>query len=76
MASDGQTSYCFRWVPDYNVTWSGPVSGSVVLMADGDFIISSLPPGIYTIEVTDATGCTTTCQFIIASAIPWDLDYR
>jgi len=74
LASDGQGQVTVSGgVPDYNVTWSGPVSGSVVLMADGDFIISSLPPGIYTIEVTDATGCTTTCQFTIASAIPCDL---
>jgi len=74
LASDGQGQVTVSGgVPDYNVTWSGPVSGSVVLMADGDFIITSLPPGVYTIEVTDATGCTTTCQFTIASAIPCDL---
>jgi len=74
MANDGQGQVTVSGgVPDYTVSWTGPVSGSVVLMADGDFIISSLPPGIYTVEVTDATGCTTTCQFTIMSAIPCDL---
>ncbi len=59
-------------IPPYNIQWTGPVSGSVILNADGSFTITSLGGGVYTIQVQDASanGCITTCQFVINSNIP------
>jgi gliding motility-associated-like protein len=60
-------------VPPYDVDWSGPVSGSVTVPADGDFVITSLTQGVYTVEVEDAQGCMATCEFIITSPEPCEL---
>jgi gliding motility-associated-like protein len=62
-------------VAPYTVTWTGPVSGSIVLNADGSFVITSLAAGVYTIEVEDASGvtCTATCQFTVGGTLPCDL---
>jgi len=57
-------------VTPYSVQWNGPVSGSTTLNADGDFTITGLGGGVYTIEVEDASGCIVTCQFVINSNIP------
>ena len=42
--------------PDYTVTWTGPVDGSLTT-AEDTFDILSLPPGIYSVTITDANGC-------------------
>ena len=69
---EGQVSVSGGIAP-YDISWTGPVSGSVVLNADGDFVITMLPPGVYTIEVEDATGCIATCDFTIMGSVPCDL---
>ena len=43
--------------PDYIVTWTGPVDGSLTSSED-NFDILSLPPGDYSVTITDANGCT------------------
>ncbi|MEP6795454.1 MAG: gliding motility-associated C-terminal domain-containing protein [Saprospiraceae bacterium] len=49
----------------YNIVWTGPISGSGTLNADGNFVISNLHAGVYTVQVADATGCVSQCQFVI-----------
>ena len=60
-------------LPPYNIQWTGPVSGSIILAADGTFVITSLTGGVYTIDVSDGSGCTATCEFTITSNIPCTL---
>jgi hypothetical protein len=47
--------------PDYQVTYTGPASGSVEAVTtdkhSGTAIISNLPAGQYTVHVTDSRGC-------------------
>ncbi len=44
-------------MPGYLITWSGPVSGSISTFGSS-YNISNTPNGTYTINVTDASGCT------------------
>ncbi|MDQ3017591.1 MAG: SprB repeat-containing protein, partial [Bacteroidota bacterium] len=72
-AGDGQGQVTISGgISPYTISWSGPESGNGSLPADGDFIISNLSPGTYTIVVTDDSGCSTTCQFTIDPA-PCDM---
>src|SRR5690606_17031383 len=57
-------------MPPYNVQWSGQVSGSITLNADGDFIIANLTAGVYTVQVEDDAGCVVTCSFTITANQP------
>jgi len=73
-ASDGRAEITISGgMPPYDITWTGTTPGSIMLAADGNFVISGLAPGGYTVEVVDATGCTTTCQFTILPGAPCDL---
>lgn len=58
--------------PDYTITWSGPESGSVVI-SGVSYNIQDIPPGLYTITVTDANGCTEVENVVVAN-IDSDLD--
>ncbi|MBX2928353.1 MAG: gliding motility-associated C-terminal domain-containing protein [Saprospiraceae bacterium] len=49
----------------YTVAWSGAASGSQNQPAAGTATITGLIAGNYTIIVTDANGCTSTCSFVI-----------
>ena len=60
-------------MPPYTITWTGPVSGSTTLNADGAYEITSLAAGVYSIEVEDAEGCIATCQFTVIGVPPCDL---
>ena len=44
----------------YTVDWSGPASGSQGGLSDPSYTILDLPAGVYTLTVTDGTGCTVT----------------
>ncbi|KAA3629885.1 MAG: hypothetical protein DWQ02_18495, partial [Bacteroidetes bacterium] len=44
--------------PTYTITWTGPENGSGTTETNG-FEIIDLPPGVYTITITDIHGCTT-----------------
>jgi hypothetical protein len=43
----------------YQLSWTGPVSGSIVLSVNG-YNIPNLPSGTYTVTVTNASGCSAT----------------
>lgn len=49
----------------YIIRWAGPESGTLSSMDPGNFTIINIRNGIYDIEVEDANGCITTCQFTI-----------
>jgi gliding motility-associated-like protein len=54
--------------PDYQVRYTGPVSGNVLYNSPGIFTIMNLPTGNYLIEVEDENGCTASCQTLISSS--------
>ncbi|MCI5080297.1 MAG: pre-peptidase C-terminal domain-containing protein, partial [Saprospiraceae bacterium] len=62
--------YNWIWVDIFNGTgpyiimWTGPENGTVT-DDDGAYEITDLPPGTYTIKVTDANGCMTTVEITI-----------
>jgi large repetitive protein len=51
----------------YQLTWTGPASGSLTQTTEGPAILPGLSGGNYAITVTDANGCTNTCSFFINS---------
>ncbi|GJM31555.1 MAG: hypothetical protein DHS20C18_05560 [Saprospiraceae bacterium] len=53
--------------PPYQVSWTGPVSGSQIENAAGNFSITDLEAGIYEITITDDNGCMVSCDFFINS---------
>lgn len=63
-------------IPPYTITWTGSLSGTGILNQDSAFIIESLTAGMYIIEVTDATGCTATCEFTITADVPCELSFE
>ncbi len=62
LINNGCGQYNWIWIdiiggsPTYTIIWTGPSSGSGT-STTGAFEIMDLPPGTYTIKVTDATGC-------------------
>jgi len=45
--------------PQYVISWSGPVSGTITTSSP-NYTISNLPGGAYLMQVTDASGCSRT----------------
>lgn len=45
-------------VPEYAVSWEGPVSGTGVSNADGELVIDDLPAGTYQLATVDQNGCS------------------
>jgi len=50
----------------YNVTWTGPASGSMTT-SNNPFNIGNLPPGLYTVTVTDNQGCSDTAVVTVTA---------
>jgi gliding motility-associated-like protein len=50
-------------VAPFTITWSGAGSGTLNGVPTGNNTISDLVEGVYNITVTDANGCTATCDF-------------
>ncbi|MEO6040030.1 MAG: gliding motility-associated C-terminal domain-containing protein, partial [Saprospiraceae bacterium] len=67
-ATDGAAKLAISGgVPPYNVTWSPGSSQTNV--AAGDFFINNLGVGNYAATLTDANGCTTSCNFGVGLVI-------
>ncbi|MCB0608241.1 MAG: SprB repeat-containing protein, partial [Lewinella sp.] len=67
-ASDGEAIVIVTGgVPPFQLSWSGPVSGSQTLANNDPFFITGLPVGEYSIVLTDSQGCETTCEFSMSS---------
>lgn len=49
----------------YVLSWTGPVSGSINIVTHGTQMLNDLDAGVYTVTLTDASGCITTCTFVI-----------
>jgi gliding motility-associated-like protein len=54
---------------DYNVTYDGPSSGTLMANDEGELLISDLAAGVYNILVEDANGCQTDCTVEITEPI-------
>lgn len=66
---DGQaTVFISSGTPPFNISWSGPVTGSNTSGALGDNFIQGLSAGAYSATITDNGGCTTGCSFTINEA--------
>jgi len=50
---------------DYNISWTGPANGNQTLTMADTLVVNNLPSGSYEVSITDANGCTTTCNFAI-----------
>ncbi|MCB0653060.1 MAG: hypothetical protein KDC85_17425, partial [Saprospiraceae bacterium] len=71
--SDGVASIDFSGgTAGYTIEWTGPVSGNQPETMAGSIQINGLPTGDYSITLTDANGCATSCDFSI-SEISCDL---
>ena len=51
--------------PPFDVTWTGPVSGSQTANAPGLISIPGLTAGVYMIVVEDVNGCMEECSFVM-----------
>ena len=51
----------------YSIVWNGPVNGSQNQNTVGTATLNGLAAGNYSVTVTDANGCTQTCNFTINS---------
>ncbi|MCI5082318.1 MAG: gliding motility-associated C-terminal domain-containing protein [Saprospiraceae bacterium] len=76
-ASNGMIQLDFEGgTPPYSVSWSGTMSGMESEIAADTFTIVGLLVGDYTIELTDANGCTETCTNTISGQpCTLDVDY-
>lgn len=67
-AGDGAASIAVSGGSEpYLLIYSGPTNGSQPVANAGVATLSALNPGGYTLELSDANGCVSTCNFIIAS---------
>lgn len=53
--------------PNYNISWSGPVSGSMNISGN-QHMIANLPAGDYAVLITDANGCSRSLNTSIESS--------
>jgi gliding motility-associated-like protein len=51
--------------PNYMIALSGPLNQTLSNQLPGTYLFDNLPPGVYSILITDSNGCTSTCNFII-----------
>jgi gliding motility-associated-like protein len=67
--NDGVASIDFSGgTAPFTLSWSGPVSGNQNEPIEGNISISDLSAGDYSITLTDANDCTTSCDFSISEA--------
>lgn len=58
-------------VAAYDVSWWGPVNGSISgWLPNSPLVVGSLPAGIYNVTVTDAAGCSTSQITVISEPPP------
>lgn len=55
-------------ISNYDITISNPGSSPFLNVSAGTYTFDNLPPGSYTITVTDDNGCTETCTRVINDA--------
>ena len=67
-ATDGEASIVVGGgTAPYILMWSGAASGSQNVTTAGTVTISNLAAGVYSLTLSDANGCTTTCGFTISA---------
>lgn len=68
LSADGSARVVFSGgTAPYSINLSGPVASTHLNQPGPEFAwVSSLLPGNYTVEITDANNCTATCSFIIS----------
>ena len=49
----------------YEISWTGPVSGSSTPGSPLGLLVPMLPAGVYQVNLRDANGCTNNCSFTI-----------
>jgi len=65
-ASDGGVSVNYQGgTAPYQISWAGPIFGSLASPSSGVFAIDVFPPGDYTLRVEDEQGCTEVIDFVI-----------
>ncbi|MCB0635548.1 MAG: T9SS type A sorting domain-containing protein [Lewinella sp.] len=52
--------------PNYTITWTGPQNGTLVT-DDTSLDIPNVPPGTYTVTITDGNGCSGTQTVVIST---------
>jgi len=62
----------FGGSPNYAITWTGPVSGTVIV-AGPPYFITDVPPGDYLILVTDANGCNGSDSVSVTGGSPLEV---
>lgn len=58
----------------YDITWTGPVSGSVGDWATNSYTITGIPAGFYTVTVIDANGCMVQETIFVLQINPYDIE--
>lgn len=68
-ATDGQADLAIGGgSAPYTISWTGPINGMGNLMMAGNFQLTGLSVGTYTVTVEDNNGCTTSCTFTLSAA--------
>ncbi|MCB0628345.1 MAG: gliding motility-associated C-terminal domain-containing protein [Lewinella sp.] len=55
--------------PPYQLSWTGPVSGSASINVASEYIIDQLSAGNYDISVIDDHGCEMSCSFVLPDGL-------